>query len=258
MPPYSATAPFLPLFRKTAGFIDSPELAERFTCKLSEKEPSLRELLAIYSLVWEAKLLRAIALLLENGCTLEVGPLVRSLLEAAINVTWFRSDDLRAQKFRDRGLEWLRKWRDEMLAEIPNYFPQSVLDEFERQLKASTGHSLPPLEQRADEAYPPGSKVPMSKAYAFAYRRLSMAAHSEYRLFPFLNDDRVSFQLLEAQDAAVAGAFLLTSGCECLGVLDLAAPLYSELIATAKESQKRPVGDGSATRLSSILDHAGE
>lgn len=240
MPPYPATAPFLPLFRKTADFIDSVELAEPYIRKLGEKEPSLRELLAIYSLRWEAKLLRAVALLLESGCTLEVGPLVRSLLEAAINVTWFRSDDLRAQRFRDSGLVWLRKWRDDMLYEIPNYFPQSALDEFERQLKASTGHtSIPSLEKRADEAFPPGSKIPMSKAYAFAYRRLSMAAHSEYRLFPFLGDDRESFQLLEAQDAAAAGAILLASGCECLGALDLAAPLYNELLATAKESQKR-------------------
>lgn len=240
MPPFAGTAPFLPLFRRTADFIDSPELAEQFKRRSGGSAPSLRQLLAIYSLRWEAKLLRAIALLLEHGCTLEVGPLVRSLLEASINTTWFRADDERAKQFRDHGLVWLRKWRDEMLAAVPDYFPQTALDEFERQLGSSSGKTaIPTLEKRADQAIPPGSKTPMSKGYAFAYRRLSMAAHSEYRLFAFLGDDRDFFQLLEAQDTAAAAAFLLASGCECLGVLDLAAPLYNELITTAKESQKK-------------------
>src|SRR4051812_19361315 len=44
-------------------------------------------------------LANAIALLLENGFALECEPIVRALIETAINVAWIGTNDARAQAF---------------------------------------------------------------------------------------------------------------------------------------------------------------
>jgi hypothetical protein len=76
---------------------------------LSAHVPLAQEV-AVYSILRTEELLRAIVLLLENRMVLGAMPLVRMLLEMAFNLGWIGGDNVRAEQFRDAGLQEAKDW----------------------------------------------------------------------------------------------------------------------------------------------------
>lgn len=236
--------PLVDAFRRTADFLDSPEIAARVQEEADpERLLDLPGVLSALSLAWAARQLRAISILLESGFALESEPLVRSLLEMAINIAWMGKDTDRAEQLRDDGISSMRTWIGAMDEEIPGYFSAEARRKLDEWLAQGTGKEgrLPGFKDRAAQASPPGFNSGLTRrAYNVSYRRLSASVHADYRAYNLLMNPTDGLPILEAQDTAVAAAILIRSAGDCLGILSDVGPPTSELWRVADESQRRP------------------
>jgi hypothetical protein len=176
---------------------------------------NLAEEVAVLSLQWAAKQLRAITLLFEQGLVLQAEPLVRSLIEMAVNVTWIVKDVGRAERYRDHGLRAYEQWIEAIDRERPGFFPRDLSDATDKMLATSSGRpSLPGIYERAKEANVDAGRLvikSLSLPYIFSYKRLSATVHADFMLLVAEASQQDGLLVLDAQDA-VAGAIALLAG----------------------------------------------
>lgn len=92
----------------------SDQLRAMRTTRLPFKEASAAQQVAAGAMLRVPGLATAVVLLIENKLVLECEPIIRSLLETAINVAWIGTDDARAQLFKADSARQLRLWLSEV------------------------------------------------------------------------------------------------------------------------------------------------
>ncbi len=179
---------------------------------------------ATSALVRLPRLLRGVALLLENDLPHEADALVRTLIEIAITSVWVGDSEERAAMFRNDSARNLHVWLERMAA-LGTKAPeenQSRLTEF---LSHAAEQGMPPLERR--------SEAIESNIYSYSFRRVSAAAHGEHRLLHLsgLGHGEGDAELT-LQDALLAAATLLLGvdmGLRLVGLPDVLRDVGSVL-----------------------------
>jgi hypothetical protein len=164
---------------KTAVLLDSLQRvcvwAEHSATTLQPPK-NLVEDAATCALVRLPRLLRGIALLVENDLPHEADSLLRTLIEIAITSAWIGDSEERAGMFRNDSARNLRVWLDRMAALGPKV-PEPNRSRLSEFLSHGAEEGMPSLEKRAEAI---GSNI-----YSFSFRRVSGAAHGEHRLLHF-------------------------------------------------------------------------
>lgn len=239
--------PVLEALRRAVAFVDSPETAHAVD-QVHGREGAigLAEQLAAVALVWTARQLRALTLLLEHGYSLEAEPILRSVLENAITIAWVGRDPERAERYRNNGLDQFETWVECMSAEEPALFSEGARRGVAEELsKRTDGKKMPGVEVRAREARTPFQKEGLlRRAYQFSYRRLCAAVHADFRLIDLILNEPKGLLSLDAQDGAVAAAITIACAGQTLGIAERAFPIAADLIAAAHLVRRNSASDG--------------
>ena len=187
---------------------------------------------------------------------LESEPVVRALLETAINVAWVGSDEARARAFKAESARQLRLWLDEI--EKHQALPPEARSRGDGLVRAWQGTNAPvferKLEVRAREATVDTSLLRIPNLYELCakYRRLSGPSHGDLRGEIMAIENTSALAHLDAQDAATAMVVCVTTAAQTLGIEREVERGRPRLLPPRREQG----GRGTALRVSRHLHHS--
>jgi hypothetical protein len=180
--------------------------------------------------------------------TTGVGPaeldlVARSIVESMITIRWIGTDETRAARFRNDGVEAAeRHWR-EMATKIGfDTRSHPAVEEYRRFRVVGPGADvpLPSLVDQAREADEISGGTFYSEAYHVAYRRLSSAMHGDSRVLLLqLQGPRASWAEMAMFETAVSAGGLLVGVAHALQ-LDSFTKVAQQLFSTIAPGFPRP------------------